>query len=341
VEKHLIMSMTAQRKDTSDPEVIQDFAAQVGDTTRLDYLYLLTVADSRATNPQRWNSWKDALLRELYHATRRALLRGLDNPQAQDDLIQQKQSEALRLLAKYGVQEAACTELWIKFSLDYFLHNSPDEIAWQTRLVLGSSPDNLPMVSIRPVTARGGTEVFIYTRDQSHLFAHSTALLDQLHLSIMDARIMTTDDGMALNAYYVLEQEGAPIRDELRTEEIRNALEHGLAEQQAGEPQVARRLPRRYKHFPTATEVTFATDDPNHRTVMRLSTLDRPGLLADVGAVFDACSIRLQNAKIATVGAEVDDIFFITTEDDTAITCESALACLRAEIHRRLERSAA
>jgi [protein-PII] uridylyltransferase len=71
---------------------------------------------------------------------------------------------------------------------------------------------------------------------------------------------------------------------------------------------------------------------------MRLSTLDRPGLLADVGAVFDACGIRLQNAKIATVGAEVDDIFFITTEDETAITCDAALACLRKQIHRRLER---
>jgi len=341
VEKHLIMSMTAQRKDTSDPEVIQEFAAQVGDTTRLDYLYLLTVADSRATNPQRWNSWKDALLRELYHAARRALLRGLDNPQAQDDLVQQKQIEAIRLLAKYDVQQPACTELWLRFSLDYFLHNSPDEIAWQTRLVLETSSEDLPLVSIRPVTARGGTEVFIYTRDQPHLFAYTTALLDQLHLSIMDARIMTTDDGMALNAYYVLEQEGAPIRDELRTEEIRATLERGLREDQPGALRVARRLPRRYKHFPTATEVTFATDERNHRTVMRLSTLDRPGLLADVGAVFDACSIRLQNAKIATVGVEVDDIFFITTEDDTAITCETALACLRAEIHRRLERPAA
>jgi [protein-PII] uridylyltransferase len=70
---------------------------------------------------------------------------------------------------------------------------------------------------------------------------------------------------------------------------------------------------------------------------MRLTTLDRPGLLAEVGAVFEECGIRLQNAKIATVGAEVDDVFFITNQDETAITCETALACLRKAIHRRLE----
>jgi [protein-PII] uridylyltransferase len=195
VEKHLLMSMTAQRKDISDPEVIQSFAAVVGDTTRLDYLYLLTVADARATNPERWNSWKDALLRELYHGTRRALLRGLENPQAQDELIQQKQTEARRLVARYGGDPAACNRLWTKFSLDLFLHNSPDEIAWQTRQILACEPEQLPLVVIRPVTARGGTEIFIYTSDRANLFGRITALLDQVGLNIMDARIMTTDGG--------------------------------------------------------------------------------------------------------------------------------------------------
>jgi [protein-PII] uridylyltransferase len=338
VEKHLLMSMTAQRKDTSDPEVIQTFAAQVGETVRLDYLYLLTVADSRATNPQRWNSWKDALLRELYHATRRALLRGLDNPQAQDELIGQKQSEAIRLLARYGVDPGACMAIWIKFSLDWFLHNSPDEVAWQTRLVLAADPARLPLVNIRPVTARGGSEVFIYTRDQSYLFARTTALLDQMGLSIMDARVMTTDDDMVLSTFHVLELEGgSPIGDERRLEEIRGTLEQELAELDGANVKVPRRLPRRHRYFPTPTEVTFSADERNHRTVMRLITLDRPGLLAEVGAVFDACGIRLHNAKIATVGAEADDVFFITSEEDRPIVCEDALACLRREIHRRLE----
>jgi [protein-PII] uridylyltransferase len=341
VQEHLLMSMTAQRRDLSDTEVIQDFAAKVGDPTRLDYLYLLTVADMRATNPGRWNAWKDALLRELYHLTRRALLRGLHNPQAQDDLIQQKQTEALRLASRYGVSPQESTRLWLKFSLDYFLHNSPDEIAWQTRQVLAHAADDLPLVAIRPVTARGGTEIFVYTQDRNNLFSRTTALLDQRGLSIVNARVMTTDDGMALSAYHVLDREGEPLGDELHREELRDALKAALGDHPDSDIQVARRLPRQLKHFPTATEVSFTNDERNHRTLMRLTTLDRPGLLAEVGAVFEECGIRLQNAKIATVGAEVDDVFFITTQDETAITCEAALSCLRKAIHRRLETGSA
>ena len=262
VEKHLIMSMTAQHKDTGDPEVIQKFAAQIGDPTRLDYLYLLTVADARATNPQRWSSWKDSLLRDLYHATRRALVRGLDNPQAQDDLIQQKQTEALRLLSKYGVTSDACKALWIKFSLDYFLHNSPDEIAWQTRTLLGAADDVLPLVAIRPLTHRGGTEIFIYTQDREHLFARTTALLDRWGMSIMDARIMTTDDGMALNAYYVLEMTGSsPVLDEEHVVQIKQALVDELSGREAPDLQVTRPVPRQLRHFPTETKLSFSADE--------------------------------------------------------------------------------
>jgi [protein-PII] uridylyltransferase len=337
VEQHLVMSMTAQRKDINDPEVIQAFAELIGDPTRLDYLYLLTVADARATNPERWNSWMDALLRELYQGTRRALLRGLDNPQAQDELINQKQLEARRLVARYGGDPNACNGLWVKFSLDFFLHNSPDEIAWQTRQILAADPSQLPLVVIRPVTIRGVTEIFIYTRDRANLFARTTALLDQTGLSVMDARVMTTDDGMAINSYQVLDQDGAPVDDPLRMAEIRATLTSAIVGQNGDRIRVARSASRRHRHFPIETRVSFAADEPNHRTIMRLNTLDRPGILAEVGAVFQNCGIRLQNAKIATVGAEVDDVFFITSGDDTPITCETALACLRREIHDRLE----
>jgi [protein-PII] uridylyltransferase len=150
---------------------------------------------------------------------------------------------------------------------------------------------------------------------------------------------MTTDDKMALSSFQVLDLEGSTLQDTLRREELAVALKDALCGGPDDGAMVSRRLPRHLKHFPTATEVAFTPDTRNHRTVMRLTTLDRPGLLAEVGAVFEECSIRLQNAKIATVGAEVDDVFFITTQDETAITCETALTCLRRAIHRRLESS--
>jgi [protein-PII] uridylyltransferase len=148
---------------------------------------------------------------------------------------------------------------------------------------------------------------------------------------------MTANDGMVLNTYYVLELEGNPIGDAQRLEEIRSALERELSNARSRDIQVPRRLPRQHRYFPTATAVSFSTDEPNQRTIMRLVTLDRPGLLAEVGAAFDACGIRLQNAKIATVGAEVEDVFFITTEDRTPVTRSETLSCIREEIRRRLE----
>ncbi len=340
VEHHLLMSMTAQRKDIADPMVVQAFAEAVNDVNRLDYLYLLTVADTRATNPKRWSSWKDALLRDLYRAARRALMRGLSKPQAQDELIEQKQREAMRLLAFEGIDADSCRDLWSRFGMDFFTPSSPEEIAWQTQRILTTALEDLPLVVIRPLASRGCTEVFLFSRDEKNLFVHITALLDQRALNIMDARITTTDDGLAVNAFQVLGPDHRPIDQGEDTETLRASLLAELRRSNRQQPAVNRRLPRQHRHFPVETRISFAEDRLNRRTMMRLTTLDRPGLLAEIGSVFEACDIRLQSAKIATVGAEVDDLFFISTQDGAPITCAPVLTCLRKEIHDRLEQSA-
>ncbi len=68
VEAHLMMSMTAQKQDITDPAVVDAFAADVGDERRLIALYLLTVADIRGTSPRVWNAWKGKLLEDLFRA---------------------------------------------------------------------------------------------------------------------------------------------------------------------------------------------------------------------------------------------------------------------------------
>ena len=148
---------------------------------------------------------------------------------------------------------------------------------------------------------------------------------------------MTTDDHMAVNTYQVLDLDGHPVNDSDRMDEIRGTLTADLRAHAEGGIAVARSLPRRHRHFPIETRVSFAVDEANRRTIMRLNTLDRPGLLAEVGEVFQTCNIRLQNAKIATVGAEVDDVFFITAADESPILCESAIACLSREVYARLD----
>jgi len=337
VEKHLLLSMTAQRKDISDPEVVQAFAEQVADPVRLDYLYLLTVADARATNPKRWNSWRDALLRELYVEARKALIRGLRNPQAQDEIIQEKQVEALRLLQLRDLDPNRAMALWLNLGGEYFLLNHPDEIAWHSEVIQTAPAGENPLVRIRAQTARGGTEVFIYGPDHDDLFAMTTALLDQLGFNIMDARIITSDDGSTMNSFLVLDEHGAAVQDPLRQDEIIRYLEAGLQDIENFTLNVSRRPARQLKHFPTATNLSFSSDPHQRRTILRLITADRPGLLAQVGRAFSHCGVRLQNAKISTIGAETEDIFFITDRDNQPLHADEQFSCLEQALHEFID----
>ncbi len=336
VEKHLVLSMTAQRKDTSDPEVIQEFAKEIGDTTRLDYLYLLTVADARATNPARWNTWKNALLRELYLATKQAIKRGLHTPPALDELIREKREEALTQLKEAGITRQRAEALWSTLSEEYFQHTSATALAWQTRQVLESNPDDLPLVLLRRQTSRGGTEVFHYGKNDDGLFAQATTILDQLNLNIVEARIETASTGYTLNSYQVLDSDGEPISGEARKQEIAAALRRGLSEKELTGQVVSRRIPRRLKSFSVETQITFGQVPGHQFTIMKLITSDRPGLLSQVGWAFASCRIRLHTAKIATIGATAEDIFFITDNDNQPLTEAAQFDCIRKALLKNL-----
>ncbi len=335
VKNHLIMSMTAQRKDVSDPEEIQKFASKVVDANHLDYLLILTVADIRSTNPKRWNAWLRSLMVELYTSTRRALLEGLDNVPAQEELIYNKKSEAIRILHDHNISPHEVQKMWVYIGADYFLHHSPDEIAWHYRTILSYQSDEKPIVAVRRETEQGATEILIYGPEQKNLFAISTFLLDQLGLSVVDARFMTTATNHVFNTFLVLE-DGHAVTSTDRVEEIVATLKKGLTNEAALTQQVTRRESRQLKHFDRPTLVDFSQDLQHKRTNMRLLTPDRPGILSKVGRAFIECDVYLHNARIATLGAEVDDIFIITDQQNRPITDEAMQekirACVKAEL---------
>jgi len=337
VRNHLIMSLTAQKKDINDPEVINDFARRVGDHIHLNYLYLLTVADIRATNPNLWNSWRDALLRELYELTRRALHRGLGNPFDKEERIHEAQSQARARLLRQGLTDERIKMAWRSFSDDYFLRHSPDEIAWHTRTVLKKANDGRALVMARQDATRGGTEIFIYTRDQDNLFALITSVLDQLGLTVLDARIITSPCGYTLDSYTVLEASGEPIRNRGRIKEIVTSLRRQLNCPDARPLDPSRRPSRILRYFHTPTQVTFIDDEANGRTILEITTSDRPGLLCRIGRAFMACGIHLQNAKVATIGARAEDIFFITGPDNGPLRDAQQYVALREALVRHLD----
>ncbi|MEQ5854426.1 [protein-PII] uridylyltransferase [Halomonas sp. EF61] len=323
VENHLLMSMIAQKRDITDPEVIRDFAASVGDETRLDYLYILTVADITATNPTLWNGWRASLMRQLHAETRRALRRGLENPLERADWVRETREEAHSLLATIGADMARVDALWESLGEDFFLQYASSEVVWQTQGMLAHAGSELPLILINAPTddmAEGGTKVFIHTRSVDDLFAATAAAMEQLGLSIHDARIATSLNDWTLNTFIVLDDHDKPIRDASRLEEIRRHLVEELDDPDDYPTIVTRHTPRQLKHFKVATQVAIEQDPGGERTLLELTAPDRPGLLARVGSIFMEQGITLSAAKIATLGERVEDVFYVTDREGRPIT---------------------
>lgn len=324
VENHLVMSTTAQRKDLSDPQVINDFAQQVGDETHLDYLYVLTVADINATNPTLWNSWRASLLRQLYTETKRALRRGLENPLEREEQIRQTQRAALDNLVRNGTDPDDAEQLWSQLGDDYFMRHSSTDVAWHTEAIIEHPSDGGPLVLIKETTQRefeGGTQIFIYAPDQHDFFAVTVAAMDQLNLNIHDARIITSSSQFTLDTYIVLDADGTPIgNDPERTEEIRQGLIDALRNPEDYLTIIQKRVPRQLKHFAFPPQVTIHNDTQRPQTIIEVVAPDRPGLLARIGQLFLDFDLSVQNAKIATLGERVEDVFFVTNADNQPLS---------------------
>ncbi len=339
VRHHLIMSMTAQRQDTSDPNVIKTFAQRMLDTTHLDYLYLLTIADIRATSPKLWNGWKAVLLADLYHKTYEVLEHGFENTTVLDkqNKIKYIQTEALRLLNPSDNEaEAAIVALWEDLGEDYFLRSAPQHIAHETEAILNHKTPDLPLVLERHNT-QNITELMIYLRDRDYLFADTTYCLEQQNVTIVDAYIVPTQRDYTINGYTILETDGSAITSHGRIETILEALRQAL-KPKANAPfcPLSRHTPRQIKYFPIPTRLHFKHDGLNNHTVLEVITTDRPGVLSCIAQAFVACQVRLKKAKIATFGTRVEDIFFIMDYNNQALYSADQIDCVCEQLSKLL-----
>jgi [protein-PII] uridylyltransferase len=325
VRHHLLLSITSQKQDIGDPQVINAFARQVGDETHLDYLYVLTCADVRATNPKLWNSWKATLFHDFYQRAKRALRRGLESPIDAEHLVRETQDAARRLLFERGVPETDIVAVWTRFTAGYFLQHSPEEVAWHTQLLAErDAGSDEPLVALDPRSVRGTSAALIFARPRRHGFARTTAALDQLGLNIVDARITPTGDGFSLDLYHLLEDDGAPIADSDRLAEIEHALWRSLQGAADAPFAVSRRAPRQVRMFHTPTHIALSVDERNRRSVLELTAGDRPGLLCEVGQVLMQERIELHAAKIMTVGERAEDVFYLTDFDNRPLSAAAA-----------------
>lgn len=318
VQQHLLMSATAQHKDISDPDVIHEFATKVGNSIKLDYLYLLTVADMRATNSTVWNSWKDSLLKSLRRQTKYAFQRGLDNPIDANEIIHQTQSQALAFVKDRDYPLSKIKALWKNLGDEYFLRYSSQEIARHIQAIF-EAQDQQIVIHIEPEGISGGTDIFIKTPIDENLFTNTTMAMNQLHLNIVEARLISSKDRNALNTYTVLELNGDTVDNPTRLNEIQEKLKTILKKDFSQNDLVNKKAHRRIECFARPTEISFVDDPEKKQTTLQIITTDRTGLLSKIAYTLKQQKVRINNAKITTLGAQVDDIFLI--RDGQTQTC--------------------
>ena len=341
VQNHLLMSMTAQKKDLSNPDIIAEFSKKIGDIVHLNYLFCLTVADINATNDSLWNGWRASLMRQLYSETKRALRRGLENPVDKSEWVKETRDTAKKILLSQNQSNKKIEYLWKNYNDEYFLRENPSDIAWHSEAILKQGKNPSPLVLCKETSARqfeGASQIFIYTEDHANLFAAIVCGLDQLNLNVVDARIMTAASHCSLNTFIVLEQDGTPIGNNFsRTQEITTYLNTILATPGSFPDLVRRVPPRTHKEFNFKTEVNINNAIDSPFTCVEVTTLDVPGVLAKIGRVFFEAKLLVHNAKINNLGERAEDIFFISDDNLQPLTDPSQCNKLTQNIKNSLD----
>ncbi len=321
VRHHLEFSSVAQRKDLSDPNVILEFARLVGNQNRLNYLYLLTVADVCSTSDDVWNDWKNSLFLELYNETSNALDKAQEIPRdkAKKAILHQERSR--EILAKKGLNVSDYQALWNALQkTEFFNRQTPGEISRITQDLV-KARDKTFNLGLTAKTQRGASELMLYMPNRDFLFAQITQALDSLNLNIVEAKIYSTSDNMTLVLVYFLDLQQEAVNDEDILLRIRDKLQKYLEQPNSVSPNINHTKSRRIRHFKTPTEIQFR-DLSDKLSEVSISTKDIPGLLSRIGQAFRDCGIRMHDAKINTVGEKAEDTFLISTTDDEAIHTE-------------------
>ena len=313
VRYHLLLSSTAFKRDLADPKTIEDFVRQVQSPERLRLLLILTVVDIRAVGPNVWNDWKRTLLRTLFEAAEERLRLG-HKQHGRAAIVEERQRD---LGAALGWKSSAIKAHIRRLSDSYWLAEPP---AWQlanARQVAAAEAhigDAKPDVVIEDDVDSGATRVSIFTPDREALFYRICAGLAGGGANIIDARIHTTRDGMALDNLLVLDGRGKPYSDRRLRGRLVKSVEAALTSASppplpSGEPQ------RRSSAFEVAPSVAIADRASTRTTVVEINARDRPALLAALAAAIHDCGHVIHSAHIATYGERAVDVFYLTRVD--------------------------
>lgn len=309
VRYHLLMSATAFKRDLADFKTILDFAGAVQSPERLRLLLLLTVVDIRAVGPGVWNGWKRQLLSELYDAAEEVLRLGHKQRGREARIAGKKEAAAARLALGTGAFDALARRL----PESYWIAEPVEVIAANLRHMLGHDGAPLAIAAV-PDADRGATLVMVLAADHPGLFYRIAGGIHLAGGNIIDARIHTTRDGMALDNFLVQDPLGRPFADAAQIARLTRAIEDALANRQKLLPKLtARPLPRtRAESFTVAPNVLIDNKASNRFTVVEVNAQDRPALLNQLAYALFQSKVTVHSAHVATYGERAVDTFYVT-----------------------------
>src|SRR5579883_2654074 len=312
VRYHLAMSATAFQRDLMDPKTIQSFAELVQSPQRLRLLLVLTVCDIRAVGPNVWNGWKAALLRQLYHAAEQVLSGGTLSG-GRGERIKAIQAEVGKRLTTWT--DAEKEEHFGRGYAPYWLSFDPETLARQAELVRRAEREKQPLAIEHRVDAgRSVTEVTIYTLDTHGLFARLAGAMAISGANIVDAKIFTLANGMALDTFWLQDLEGKPFDGPQRLARLAARVELSLSNRL----DVRRELdsqrgswPKRDRVFTVEPRVLIDNNASDTFTVIEVNGRDRPGFLHIVTRALTRLNLQIQSAHITTYGERAVDVFYV------------------------------
>ena len=329
VRHHLLMSATAFKRDLSDFKTILDFCEVVQSPQRLMMLLVLTVVDIRAVGPGIWNGWKRQLLGNLFEAAEEVLRLG-HKQRGRSERVAAKQANLATALA-LSDDEAAGTVARLPES--YWVAEPPEVIEANVRLIAGAGDARLS-ITATPEPAQGATLVTVYAADHPGLFYRIAGAIHAAGGNIIDARIHTTRDGMALDNFLVQDPLGRPFGEPAQLARIRTGIEDALANRgRLGDRLRAKPLPRlRADAFAIEPNVLIDNVASNRFTVIEVSARDRPALLHHLANALFQSKVTIRSAHVATYGERAVDTFYVTDLIGDKLTSGSRLRA----IERRL-----
>ena len=309
VKNHLVMSDVAQRRDISDPRTVRDFADIVQSPGRLKLLFILTVVDITAVGPGVWNGWKAQLIRELYFETL-ALLQGGDMVLNRAERVSEAKNALAERLADWTEAERAV--YMARHTDGYWLSLDADVLERHAHLIKDAEVNGLT-IDARPEPKRDVTVLTLYAQDHPGLFSRFAGACAILGMNIVDAKIFTTRDGMALDMIWVQDETGGAIAEPRRIQRLEETIRKVLA----GEVLPPEMIDQRFKGesktsaFSIAPQVFIDNEASDSYTVIEVNGLDRPGLVHALTKALFHLGLTIGSAHITTYGERAVDVFYV------------------------------